>query len=175
MVSGRYRICPESSKFGARSQAAQGGQKNGGVSPAVSFPFFAAGSAEQLKHALLRLVGKRQRGNRDRLAGRQRLAVGRFLVRIGDRQVGCAGLQHVDQVLRKILANLNDRQVGTQRRCFRLQRAARSAERGQHAVGRIVVQEIGAGHQRRQTKASCAEIRPVDGKGGLAGLVERQL
>ncbi|WP_211434830.1 hypothetical protein, partial [Bradyrhizobium diazoefficiens] len=29
--------------------------------------------AEQLQHALLRLVGQRQRGDRDRLAGRQRL------------------------------------------------------------------------------------------------------
>ena len=34
--------------------------------------------AEQLQHALLRLVGQRQRGDRDGLTGRQRLAVRRL-------------------------------------------------------------------------------------------------
>src|SRR5947207_13441377 len=33
-------------------------------------------SAQELEHALLRRVGERQRGDRDRLAGRQRVAVG---------------------------------------------------------------------------------------------------
>src|SRR6266478_964158 len=64
-------------------------------------------SAQELEHALLRLVGERQRGHRDRLAGRQRLAVGRFLVGIGQRQVGRTGLQHVDQVLVEELAEFS--------------------------------------------------------------------
>ena len=45
-------------------------------------------STQQLENALVRLVGERERGDRDRLAGRQRLAVGRFLVGIGQSQVG---------------------------------------------------------------------------------------
>ena len=45
-------------------------------------------SAQELQNALVRLVGERERGDRDRLAGRQRLAVGRFLVGIGQSQVG---------------------------------------------------------------------------------------
>jgi len=50
----------------------------------------------------------------------KRLAVRRFLVGVGQRQVGRAGLQHVDQVLREVLADLHDRQVRTQgRRCER--------------------------------------------------------
>jgi hypothetical protein len=53
--------------------------KTGGVSPAfwllaVGCWLLLSGSAQQLQHALLRLVGERERGDRDRLAGRQRLA-----------------------------------------------------------------------------------------------------
>src|SRR5579862_5463351 len=69
---------------------------------------FALRSAEELKHALLRLVGERERRDRDRLAGRQRLAVGRLFVRIGQRQVRRTGLQHVDQVLVEVLADLHE-------------------------------------------------------------------
>ena len=43
---------------------------------------------QELEHALLRLIGKRERGHCDRLAGRQRLAVGGFLIGVGQRQVG---------------------------------------------------------------------------------------
>src|ERR1700759_4889433 len=94
-------------------------RKNGGGSPAVLFLFFCSRSAQELKHALLRLVGERQRGHGDRLAGRQRLAVGRFLVGIGQRQVRRTGLQHVDQVLVEVLTDLHDREVRTERRSFR--------------------------------------------------------
>src|SRR5882724_4844530 len=88
-------------------------------------------SAQELKNALLRLVGERQRGGRNRLAGRQRLAVGRFLVGVGERQVGRTGLQHVDQLLREVLANLHDRQVGAERRGLRPQLDAGGVERRQ--------------------------------------------
>src|SRR6202051_61160 len=72
-------------------------KKTAGVSPAVSISFSLRSiSAQQLKHALLGLVGQRQRRDRDRLAGRQRLAVGRFLVGGGPRQGGRAGLHDVD-------------------------------------------------------------------------------
>src|SRR5207248_5139583 len=55
-------------------------KKTAGPKPRRSgLPKVSAGSAQQLQHALLRRVGKRERGRRDRLAGRQRLAVGRFL------------------------------------------------------------------------------------------------
>src|ERR1700712_6093340 len=78
-------------------------------------------SAQELENALLRGVGERQRGDRDRLAGRQRLAVGRFLVRVGERQVRRTGLQHVDQALREVLTDLHDREVRTERRGLRPQ------------------------------------------------------
>src|SRR5712664_1777884 len=81
-------------------------------------------SAQELQNALLRLVGERERGDRDRLAGRQRLAVGRLLVGVGQGQVGRPGLQHVDQVLREVLTDLHDREVGTERRGLRTQRGA---------------------------------------------------
>src|ERR1700722_14238590 len=150
-------------------------RKTAGVPPAVSFPFFAAGSAEQLQHALLRLVGKRQRGDRDRLAGRQRLAVGRFLVGVGQRQVRGAGLQHVDQVLREVLADLHDRQVRTEVRGFRAQRGGDVGERGQRLVRRRAVQEVGTGGQGRQTKTRGVEGDALDRQRGLAGFVEGQV
>src|SRR5204863_627191 len=96
-------------------------------------------SAQELQDALVRLVGERQRGDRDRLAGRQRLAVGRFLVGVGQGQVGRAGLQHVDQVLREILTDLNDRQVRTQGRRLGPQRGRRGGQGRQHLIGRRVV------------------------------------
>src|SRR5246127_3826325 len=70
--------------------------------------------AEQLQHTRLRLVGQRQRRDRDRLAGRERLAVGRFLVGVRQRQVRGAGLQNVDQVLVEVLTDLHDREVRTE-------------------------------------------------------------
>src|SRR5207244_7020396 len=88
-------------------------KENGGArAPPFSFAEVLPGSAQELKNALLRLVGQRQCRRRDRLAGRQRLAVGRFLVGIGERQRGRTGLQHVDQVLVEVLAGLHERQVG---------------------------------------------------------------
>src|SRR5579872_6548932 len=65
--------------------------------------------AQQLQHACLRLVGERECGDCDRLASRKRLAVGCFLIRIGKDEVRSAGLQHVDQVLVEVLADLHDR------------------------------------------------------------------
>jgi hypothetical protein len=132
-------------------------------------------SAQQLKHALLGLVGQRQRGDRDRLAGRQRLAVGRFLVGIGQRQIGRSGLQHVDQVLREVLAELHDRQVRTQGRRFGAERGAGRAEQGKRLVGRGVVQEVRAGNQRSKAKARRVEGHALDSQSGLAGFVEGQL
>src|SRR5215207_10920884 len=107
----------------ARIRPARGGgridtaNKNGGATaPPSSFVEVSPRSAQELQNALLRLVGKRQRRGCDRLTSRQRLAVGRFLVGVGERQSGRAGLQHVDQVLVEVLADLNDRQVRTERR-----------------------------------------------------------
>src|SRR5262249_56773147 len=85
--------------------------------------------AEQLQHARLRLVGERECRDRDRLAGRECLAVGRFLVGVGEREVRCATLQHVDQVLVEVLANLHDREVRTERGGFRPQRGGGGVER----------------------------------------------
>src|SRR5205814_10225183 len=62
-------------------------------------------SAQELENALLRRVGERQRGYRDRLAGRHRLAARGVLVGIGQRQDGRAGLQHGDQLLREVLTD----------------------------------------------------------------------
>src|SRR4051794_37427130 len=53
--------------------------------------------AEQLEHALLGLVGQRQRGHRDRLAGGEGPAVRPFLVCGGHAPGGRAGLPHLDQ------------------------------------------------------------------------------
>src|SRR5207342_548061 len=109
-------------------------KKTTGQSPAVLVcRRFRLGSAQELKNVLLRLVGERQRGGRDRLAGRQRLAVGRFLVGVGQRQVGRTGLQHVDQVLVEVLADLHDRQVGAEGRGLRPQRGAGGVEARQNA------------------------------------------
>src|ERR1700745_2548025 len=118
-------------------------QENGGGFPRrfTSLPPLTE-LAEQLQHALLRLVGERQRRDRDRLAGRQRLAVGRFLVGVGQRQVRRTGLQNVDQVLVEVLTDLHDREVRTQGRRFRTQRGRRGVERSQRLVGRGVVQEV---------------------------------
>ena len=76
-------------------------QKSGGADGPAALILFSDTSylAEKLEHALLRGVGQRQRGDRDGLAGRQRLAVGRLDVGIGQGQVRRTGLQHVDQVL----------------------------------------------------------------------------
>src|SRR6185436_2249837 len=102
--------------------------------------------------ALLRLVGERERGDRNRLAGRQRLAVRRFLVGVGQGQVRRTGLQHVDQVLGEVLTDLHDREVRTERGCLRTQRRARAAEGSDLRVGRTVVQEVGSGSQGGQTE-----------------------
>src|SRR5437660_7501699 len=116
-------------------------KENGGArAPPSSFAEVVPGSAQQLQDAGLRLVGERQRRDRDRLAGRQRLAVGRFLVGVGQGQVGRTSLQHVDQVLGEVLADLHDRQVGTQGGGFRTQRGRGRGQRGQRLVGRGVVQ-----------------------------------
>ncbi len=98
--------------------------------------------AEELENALLRLVGQRQRGHRDRLAGRQRLAVGRFLVGVGQRQVRRAGLQHVDQVLREVLTDLHDRQVRTEGRRLRAELARCGVEAADNLVDGVVVLEV---------------------------------
>src|SRR5579862_4914004 len=114
-------------------------KKNGGAkAPPSLVAKVRQRSAQELQNALLRLVGERQRRGRNRLAGRQRLAVGRFLVGIGQRQVGRAGLQHVDQVLVEVLTDLHDRQVGAKRRRLRPQRDAGVVEVRQNRVGRGV-------------------------------------
>src|SRR4029077_14836375 len=116
----------EFARFEPRKFCCLAGRKeNGGGGPAVSVVFeLSFGSAQELKHALLRLVGKRERGDRDRLAGGQRLAVRRFLIGVGQRQVRRTGLQHVDQVLREVLTDLHDREVRTQGGGLRAQRRA---------------------------------------------------
>src|SRR5215468_5212316 len=112
-------------------------KENGGArAPPPPFAEVFPRSAQELQNALLRLVRQRQRRRRDRLAGRQRLAVGRFLVGVGKRQRGRACLQHVDQVLVEVLADLHDRQVGAEGGSLRTQRNAGGVERRQHGVGR---------------------------------------
>ena len=94
-----------------------------------------------------------QRGGRDRLAGRQRLAVGRFLVEVGERQVGRTGLQHVDDVLVEVLADLHDRQVGAEGRSLRPQRDAGGVELADRTVLVVdVVDEVGARGERSQAE-----------------------
>src|SRR5438477_11244436 len=61
----------------------QGG--SGGVVPAALLAMYRSASAQELQYALLRLVGQRQRGDCDRLAGRQRLAVACLRVGVGWR------------------------------------------------------------------------------------------
>ena len=150
-------------------------RKTAGFPPPFRRWLLLSGSAEQLQHALLRLVGERERGHRDRLAGRQRLAVGRFLVGVGQRQVRGAGLQHVDQVLREVLTDLHDRQVRTEVRRFRAQRGADVAERGQNLVRRVGVEEVGAGGQGRQAEARGIEGDALNRQRRLAGFVEGQV
>src|SRR6185312_10006644 len=118
--------------------------KTAGLPPPFAVRIFAVSraiSAQQLQDAGLRLVGERERGDRDRLAGRQRLAVGRFLVGVGQRQVRRTRLQHVDQVLVEVLTDLHDREVRTERGSLRAQRGGRRVQRRQRLVGRRVVQE----------------------------------
>src|SRR6267378_3985231 len=119
-------------------------------------------SAQQLKHALLRGVGQRQRGHRDRLAGGQRLAVRRFLVGVGQRQVRRAGLQHVDQVLGEVLTDLHDRQVRTQGGSLRAQQGRSAAQVGNNLVGGGVVDEVGTARQVRQAETSRVERHAGD-------------
>src|SRR5690606_3036460 len=96
----------------SESKAARTKEKAAGSLPPPAYVERAPRLAEQLQHTLLRLVGQRQRRDRDRLTGRQRLAVGGFLVGVGQRQVGRTGLQHVDQILREVLTDLHNRQIG---------------------------------------------------------------
>src|SRR5712691_6452043 len=178
MVSGCYRFCPKpgKAKHFRRSRAwrVTSGERRG-LPRRLASRFLPARSAQQLQHARLRLVGQRQRRDRDRLAGRQRLAVGRFLVGIGQRQVGRTGLQHGDQVLREVLADLHDRQVRTEGRGLRPQRVRRAVYLGHYRVGGGVVQKVRAGDQRSKAKARRVEGHALDGQSGFAGLVEGQL
>src|SRR6266446_6791626 len=178
MVSGCYRICPKpgKAKYLRRSRASRvTSGKWRGLPRRFACRLLPAKSAQQLQHARLRLVGKRQRGDRDRLAGRQRLAVGRFLVGIGKCQVGRTGLQHVDQVLREVLADLHDRQVRTESRGLRPQRVRRAGYLSYRRLGRGAVQKVRAGDQRSKAKACRVEGHSLDGQSGLTGLVEGQL
>src|SRR4051794_25136586 len=116
--------------------------------------------AEQLEHALLGLVGQRQRGHRDRLAGGEGPAVRRFLFGVGQRQVGRAGLQHVDQVLREVLTDLHDREVRTEGRSLGPERAAGCAEDAKSLVCRSVVQEVRPARQLKVTPLQGRNAEP---------------
>src|SRR5205085_1790747 len=107
--------------------------------------------------------------------GRQRLAVGRFLVGVGQRQVRRTGLQHVDQVLGEVLTDLHDREVRTQGGSFRPQRAGGLAQRGDRRTGRRVVQEVSSNGQLGEAKPGRVEVDALDGQGRFARLVEGQL
>src|SRR6185436_19116106 len=98
-----------------------------------------------------------------------------FLVGVGQRQVGGAGLQHVDQVLGEVLTNLHNRQVRAEGRSFRPQQSTGGADRREHLVRRVVVLEVRAGDQRIQAQARCIVGDAGDVERGLAGLVEGQL
>src|SRR5579872_2556816 len=151
-------------------------KKNGGAkAPPFFFSKVRQRSAQELQNVLLRLVGKRERRGRDRLPGRERLAVGRFLVGVGERQVGRAGLQHVDQVLVEVLADLHDRQVGAEGGGLRAQRDAGGVERRQNIVGGVVVDEVGAGGEAGQAETCRIERHAGDRRARFAGFVEHQL
>src|SRR6185437_11098854 len=102
---------------------------------------------EQTENRLLALVGQRQGRDGDRLTSRQRLAVGGFFVGVGEREVRRTGLEHVDQVLGEVLADLDDRQVRTQGRRLRPQIRRRVVEAVEDLVGRGVVDEVRAAFQ----------------------------
>src|SRR6185369_874589 len=99
----------------------------------------------------------------------------RLFVRVGQRQVGRAGLQHVDQVLVEVLPNLHDGEVRTQRRRLGAQCAGGVAQRRQHLVGGIVVDEVGADQQVGEAETYCTEGCAGNVQRGRAGLVEHQL
>jgi len=121
-------------------------KKSGETKASAAVIFFACTfaenqqSAQQLQHALLRtwLAERRGAGYRDRLPGRQRLAVGPLPRWRSAEASGWieTGLQHIDQLLGEVLADLHDRQVGaeTLRPCER-RRDAGSVERGQDLAG----------------------------------------
>ena len=91
------------------------------------------------------------------------------------RQVGRSGLQHVDQVLIEVLANLHDREVRTESRSLGTKQAAGGAELGQCGVRGRVVQEVRARGQRSKAKAHRVEGHALNVQRGLAGLVKGQL
>src|SRR5215468_6478002 len=175
LTDGQKRAGGLSRRKDAKLAPADQKENGGAEAPPSSFAEVFPGSAQELQNALLRLVGERQRGGRDRLAGRQRLAVRRFLVRIGQRQVRRAGLQHVDQVLREVLTDLHHREVRTQGGSLRAQQRRSAAQVGDDLVGRGVVNEVGAADEVRQTETGRVEVDASDVQGRLAGLVERQL
>src|SRR5262249_58590998 len=75
----------------------------------------------------------------------------------------------------EVLADLHDRQVGAESGSLRTQRDAGGVERRQHGVGRIVVDEVGAGDERLQAETSRVERHACDRDGRLAGFVKDQL
>src|SRR5581483_12397887 len=85
------------------------------------------------------------------------------------------GLQHVDQILAEVLANLHDREVRAERRGFRAQRGRRGVELGQNLVCRARVEEIGTRDQGRKTETGVVEGHALDVQGRPSGLVEHQL
>src|ERR1700743_3654832 len=92
MVNARLNKLVKESLLSALTSDRDPKAETAGVPPPVGVRIFAVWpmiSAQQLQHARLRLVGECKRGDRDRLAGRQRLAVGRLLGCVGPR----SGLQ----------------------------------------------------------------------------------
>src|SRR5439155_16307096 len=180
----RMQNCIKKKAFASSTEQVSGGvrrrhrgfkEKRRGPAPPIGWLETLLRLLQELEHALLRLVGERERGDRDRLAGRQRLAVGRLLVGVGQGQVGRPGLQHIDDVLREILADLHDGKVGAERRGLGAQRAAGVVERGQHLACQHVVDEVGAGGELCKAEAIRVEADSRNRQRRLAGFVEDQL
>src|SRR5258708_20879614 len=96
-------------------------------------------------------------------------------VGVGKGQVGRAGLQHVDQVLREVLTDLHDRQVRTESRSFGAQRRAGGSQARDNLVGGRVVDEVDAAGKVGQAETRRIEVDTAAAQGRLAGFVEGQL
>ena len=135
------------------------------------------GLAEQPQHRLVRLVGERQRGGGELLAGLQGQHVRAFAVGIGDDQTVGAGLQRVDHRVGEGLAILHDRQVRAECRCLAANGGQGIGQRRQKGIELRVVLELRVG-RRTDSENSAVDAggsSRLDRQRARIGLVENQL
>ena len=169
-------MCPEPGKIAASLRKRQAHQENGGVSPAVWLSvccnsdqrsscstlccdWLASASAEtaidcRVDSAWLLAAS----------------SLGSATVRL-DAPV-CSTLI---RFLLKSWRISHDRQVRTEARCRRAQRGRGLGQLCQHRVGRVAVEEVGAGGQAREAKSGVVEGHAGDRQLRSAGLVEGQV